>query len=67
MNNFIKGIKTIGELNPDPISISRKTALNAWYSVAHDFYETGRELKESIYEAQQTTTDSSNKEWSHEY
>lgn len=51
MNNFIKGILTIGVLIPVSLPAVQASSINdSWKDVAQDFFEAGNDIRESIDE-----------------
>ena len=55
MNNFIKGMDTIGQLFPEPYPLKDYPAQSsAWESVAASFRQTGDSLRRAIKECSDT-------------
>lgn len=51
MGNFIKGMNTIGQLNPAPISFNNYPPRNsAWNGVVNSFRQTGNNILSAIKE-----------------
>lgn len=56
MNNFVKGILTIGVLMP-MFSITQNNSIqNTWNDVLQDFSDVGNDINESINEQQELYT-----------
>lgn len=50
MNNFAKGICTIGKFNYRTIEIPKKNVYSAWLSVGNSFFLVGNDLRSAICE-----------------
>jgi hypothetical protein len=51
MNNFLKGVSSVGQLFPDPSSYSDyPSKISAWQSVANSFYQAGKNLHVAMKE-----------------
>jgi hypothetical protein len=51
MNDFLRGMASVGYLVPDPAAYSDYPAGNsAWRGVANSFYQTGNNLRDALKE-----------------
>jgi hypothetical protein len=52
MNDFLKGMASVGQLAPDPAPYSEYPPPNsAWRGVANSFYQTGNSLRAALKES----------------
>jgi hypothetical protein len=51
MNDFLRGMTSVGQLAPDPTPYSGyPTKDSAWHGVANSFYQAGNNLRVAIKE-----------------